>query len=153
MGILGLLGIIVVVLLVARVDDGVIDDHLLDGVALAVQEKVVPCRAAHQVGVLLIDRLQVFCDGFVGRGKDGVASASSQQLGHGTLTHTRDGNQLNQLDLFAVGFVLLNIRHHRFILEDVSGRRIDILLAAQQRQCRHEQNAELLHIRNVSHFI
>ena len=121
-----------VIHVIARVDNGVVDDDLPDGVALVFVEEIIPCRSAHQVGILLIDRLQVLVDGIVRRCKDRVVTAGREQLGHRTLTQLGDGNHLQQFDILVVGLVLPQVGHHRIVLEDVAGRRVNIFLTGVQ---------------------
>ena len=129
-------GICLVETFLAAVDDTVVHDDVANGVKLCGVGEGVPRGRCYDF--LFHQLLEVLLYSVVCRREHSVIAAGRKQLSHGGLADETDWHYLQQLHVFRVVVVLLEIRKDGLFLEDVTRRFINILLTCAQEQ-RYEQ--------------
>ena len=120
----------VVEYLVSPIDDAVIDDDLLHGIALVLAGKRVPRGAGNQP--LGIQRVQESLNSIVCRRKNGIVASGREQLTQGGLARLAHRQQAQQPRVFAVLLVRIQIVHNGLFPEDVATRDINFFGAAEK---------------------
>ena len=114
--------------LVAAVENTVEDDDLLNAVQRAFVGEAVP--SGFRDDAFATERVEVELDSIVRWRKDGVVSASRQQLLHRGLCVRTDWHTAEQAHVLAVVVKPRQIFRNGLVREDVSRRRINLLCAA-----------------------
>ena len=115
---------------VAAIDDAVIDNPLADGVERKAVAEAFPRRTvdeAHRV-----QALQVCLNGIVGGHKAGVIASRREQLPECGLGPAAHLHLPQKVEVFAVLFVFFQIAGNRLLLEHITGRGVNFLLAPHQ---------------------
>jgi hypothetical protein len=120
------------VLLVASVNNTVIDNDFHETVLQSVVRETVPRRLFYEAGFDLI--LQIKGNRFVCRSKTSIVASGTQELKDGTFATWTYRNKLQKFDVFAVVFVLLKVSKYRFLLENIPGRSVYIFRASTKKE-------------------
>jgi hypothetical protein len=91
--------------------------------------------------------MKILCNSLVCRSKASIVATSTQELIDSTLASLADGNLLQQLDIFAVFIMLLQVAENSFLFENVTGRGVNVLFAAKQQDKYKKQARQVfLHV-------
>ena len=113
------------IVVVAAVDDAVVDDDAFDAVQLGAVGEGVPGGVVDNA--LGNECVQIGLDGLVGGRKDGVVASGREELAQVGSRNAADGLLAQQAVVFAILLKLLQVAGHGIVGKDIAGGGVDLL--------------------------